>query len=250
MPPPIVNVDLGQFNWFAKDVLERIGERAIPYAVRNTLNAAAFEARTLWQAQMDKAFVLRNTWTKRSIGVEKASGLKLSTMHSVVGSRLDYMKTQEEGGSETAGSRHGVPIPTPAAAGQAAKAKKRTKQVRNKNWMSAMQVEARLTSIRNRAQRNVATVKAALKTGGGVVYMDLGKKRGLFRVEGTPKGRARVRMVWDLSRANVRTKPHPTLEPVVKAILPRMEAIARAECIKQVTFVERMVARKRSSTAF
>jgi hypothetical protein len=246
------SVDTKDFRRLAKE-LEAVAKKAIPHAVRDSLNTAAFEGRKQWAGEMQKSFTLRNKWTERSIRVEKATGVNLSNMQSVVGSLAPYMATQELGGVEQSKGRHGVPIPTSTAAGQSMKAR-RTKQVQKRNWQSAISLPAKVGGSRQR--RNMVAVIMAAKTG-GVAFLDLsqgdppkkrrknkqgvvppprrvrGRKKGLFRVTGS-NGKLKVRMIWDMTRKTVVVKRRPTLEPTVQWVEGHASEWQRDAIIKQL----------------
>src|SRR4051812_14546772 len=95
--------------------LKRMREKALPHAMRNALNTAAFETRSIWQREIKGAFTNRNAFTERSVRVEQATPTKLV---SKVGSVADYMGTQEEGGTVKGKSGHIKAIPSAVAAGQ------------------------------------------------------------------------------------------------------------------------------------
>lgn len=200
------------------EALDRFAKKGVPFAARNALNAAAFETRRVWVEEMGKRLVLRNTWTTRSIQVEKAKGTKVTAMEAKVGTPLGYMATQEEGGTEGKKGKYGKPIPTTSAAGQAMKARARTKQVRPQNYMSAIHLANRVSGPRYR--RNAAAIAIALRRGTRVAFIDLGKRKGIVRVMGDKK--PRVRMLWDLSKASVKIPKHPTLEPALKRVTPQL----------------------------
>lgn len=204
--------------------LETFAKRALPFAVRNGLNDTAFAARKEWVGQVGKVFTLRNKWTEKSLRVEKAAGRNLETMQAKVGSTLDYMAEREQGGTQATRGKHGVPLPTSGAAGQGKRRVPRTRAVQRKNYLAAFSVQKK--PVRGgRQRRNAAAIAMAARAGGGVVFLDLGKTRGLFRVEGRKGGGLRVRMIYDLSRRTVRTKPYPTLAATLSALTPRLPAI-------------------------
>lgn len=202
--------------------LQTFAKKGIPFAARNALNTTAFEARTEWVGQLGQKLTLRNKYTARSLRVNKASGTNTAIMQSEVGSVLPYMETQEFGGTETKRGKHGVPIPTTTAAGQGLKARPRTRSVRKKNYLGALNVQQRVSGRRQR--QNAVAIAMAAKAGGGTVYLDLGRRKGLFSITGTKRG-LKVRMLYDLSRARVVTKPRPTLQPTLRAIQPRLTKI-------------------------
>lgn len=214
------DIDLSAVAHLAKE-LETFAKRAVPHATRNALNSTAFEARKEWVGQMDKQMVLRNTFTTRSVRVEKATGNMVRTMESRVGSVAPYMATQEDGGTEAKHGKHGKPIPTSSAAGQGQKARPRTKQVQRKNWMSALNPSRPRVSGSRQRRNAVAILMAAKST--RTVFLDLGKRKGIFRITGTK--RLKLRMMWDLSKPQVVIKRNPTLGPTLDAIQPRLPAI-------------------------
>jgi hypothetical protein len=79
----------------------------------------------------------------------------------------------------------------------------------------------------------MVAIQTAAKTG-GVVFLDLGRRKGLFRVTGSGKGKLRVRMLYDLSQKTVVTKPRPTLEPTVELMTYKAPRIFEIELQKQV----------------
>lgn len=210
--------------------LTKFAKRALPFAVRNGLNSTAFEARREWAEQLGKKMVLRNTFTTRSLRVEKATGLDLNTMQARVGSVADYMATQEHGGTESKKGKHGKPIPTSVAAGQGMKTRPRKRAVQRKNWMGAVTLASGIRGSRQR--RNAFAIAQAAK-GSGTAFLDLGRRKGLFRVTGTKKG-LKVRMIWDLSRPSVVIKRNPTLQHTLKAIEPRLPELHEKAIIEQL----------------
>jgi hypothetical protein len=216
-----ISVDAAKLELLA-DTLYVFAKRGVPFAARTALNDTAFAAREQWVDQMGKKLVLRNKYTQRSLRVKKVSaGYNVAAMQSEVGSNLEYLATLEFGGVEQKKGEHGVPIPTPSAAGQSLRARPRTKAVRQANYLSSIHVARRVSG--NRHRRNAVAIRLAAKTG-GVAYLDLGRHRGLYRVTGTKRG-LRIRKLYDLSKASVRTKPHPTLGPAVDAVQPRLPRI-------------------------
>ncbi len=215
-----VTIDLSQVAKLAK-TLDALNRKGLPFAVRKGLNETAFEARKQWKEQLGKTLTLRNTWTERSLRVDKvAAGYDVGSMQSKVGSTAPYMAEQEFGGSKAKKGRHGVPIPTAVAAGQD-KGAQRTKAVRKRNYLSALSVTKRAGV--GRKQQNAIAVKTAAKTG-GVVFLDLGRRQGLFRVTGGAK-RPRISMLYNLSKTVVVTPPHATLGPAIKVIEPKLASI-------------------------
>ena len=98
--------------------LDKFHDRALPYAVRDTLNTLAYETSRIAKKNADRLMVMRNTYTSRSIQFERAQGLKVDQMKSAAGSLQEYMREQEEGFTRHRKGKHGVPVPTSFAAGQ------------------------------------------------------------------------------------------------------------------------------------
>jgi hypothetical protein len=188
---------------------------AMDHARREYVNALAFEARREWLQRIENAFVLRNTFTRRSIQVDKARVAKGQAIESRVGSTAPYMDEQEDGGTKSAKGKHGTPIPTSSAAGQGMKARPRTREVTSRNRMGAIHLAGSVSGSRHR--RNAAAIAIAIRRGTRVAFLDFGRKKGIFRIiEG--KKRVRVRMLWDLSQKSVTTPKTPTLGPTIRDI--------------------------------
>lgn len=233
--PVVFTVEQAEVRRLAEDLLT-LSKKALPHAIRNSLNAIAFEARKTWARQIDKSMVLRNKWTVNSLRVEKAKGIAVGGMVSKVGTSLDYMHTQEFGGTKHPKTGKSVPIPTRVAAGQSmgkGKSKPRTKAVQQKSLQSAIHLTNSRINYGVRQYRNAVAIGQVVKAGGGVVYLDLGRRKGLFSVTGTKKGNLRVRMLWDLSRKSVHDKPRATLEPTLTIIEARAPAIQKAALLEQ-----------------
>lgn len=228
-PRAMVSVDLSSFDRFRKD-LAVLREREIPHAVRDTLNAVAFKGRERWQVETKRSFVLRNTFTQRSLQVSKASGIQVRTMQATFGSRLPYLREQEEGFEHQGQGKHGVAVPTPSAAGMAKKARVRTRQIRRANYLAAINLATRVSG--KRQVRNAVAIKMALQAG-GFAYLDLGKKQGIFKITGRKRGLT-IRMLYDLSKKRTVVKAHPTLERTVKHVAPMVPVLGRKAVFTQL----------------
>lgn len=225
----IIHVDMNGFKRLTKD-LEVFARSAMPHAARNALNAVAFEARKEWAELAKARMTLRNTYTVRSITYDKATGTDISTMQSRVGSKADYMEHQEEGDTRRKKGKYGVPIPTASAAGQAMRARPRTRLVQKRSRMSAMDVPNRVGG--NRQRKNAVAILLAPKHG-GIAFLNLGKRKGLFRIEGRKRGLS-IRMLWDLSRPTVKTPRNPMLADTLKAVGPRVPRLLEKALIEQL----------------
>lgn len=205
-------------------------ERAIPHATREALNGLAFAAKEEWPKQMAKAFTLRNKWTAGSVRVRKAVGNNISRMQSEVYSASPYLAKQEHGGTESAKGKHGVAIPTSSAAGQSLKAKPRTRLVQKKSYLSALKLHRNFRG--SRQARNAQAIREAKKTN-GVAFLDLGRRKGLFRMTGK---KGKPRMLYDLSHRRITLRPRKTLEPTiahVRRIAPRILGAAMRQQLER-----------------
>ena len=220
-----LDVDLRDFRRLESD-LRTLATRAVPFAARQALNASAFEARKIWQAEIEETFTTRNKYTAQSIRVEKARSLHIRTMSASVGSIADYMRTQEFGGSESKS------IPTEVAAGQAMGSSPRTKTVRGPNMLSAIRLTDRARTG-DRKVRNRIAIRRAVKAGNKVVLLELEKGPGLFRIMGGRRNMS-LRMLYDLRRGPHTIPPHPTLGPTLKRLELKLEAIHMAAILEQL----------------
>lgn len=204
--------------------LKTFGSRAFPYATRNTINSAAFAAREEWQGEIRSAFITRNKYTERSVLVDRAKTLDVRRQSATVGSTADYMETQEFGGTERSDGGGNVALPTGYSANQEGKPT-RTRLPTRANRMANIQLRQRYRKNgKNRAQRNRVTVLSAAKKREKFVYMDLGRRRGIFRVTGGVR-RPRVKMVHDLTEKSYQIPKTPTLAPAIEAAQKKIPAL-------------------------
>jgi hypothetical protein len=220
--------------------LEEFKRSAIPFAIRNSLNTSAFELQKIWRGEIRRTFINRNTFTERSIHVQKARGGDPNRMISVVGSITDYLDEQESGGTVRGKGAH-KPIPGPSAAGQSP-GTKRTKLVMRSRYLGAIKAQ-RATGGRSARARNVAAMLMARRKGAQYVLLERpGGGKGLFLVSGGQRrftGRRftmralKTRLLWDLSRSSVRVPPEPTLQRSLSIIEPKLPHIHLASLVEQ-----------------
>ena len=208
------SIDDTQLKGLEQD-LKNFAADAIPYAARNTVNGLAFASRRRSQETIRDKMVTRNRWTVGSVRVEQTRSLDVSRMGAVVGSTEDYMADQEFGATKTKKGSEGVAIPTSYSAGQAESMRPRTRLPRKPNKMQNITLRNRRNGAKSRRQHNMLAVQAAANSGNKYAFLDLGRRKGIFRVTGG-KRNPRVKMVWDLSRQSVRIKPNPWLRPSVE----------------------------------
>lgn len=205
-------IDDRQIQELEKD-LKAFAGRALPFATRKTLNDAAFATQKIARADVDRDFVLRNRFTVQSIRVEQTRTLSMRRQAAIVGSTADYMADQEFGATETARGSEGVPIPTSYAAGLSENAQPRTRLPRKPNKIQNIKLRNRGNGSMTRKQRNLVSIQSAAEgKGSKFVFLDFGRKRGIFRVIGG-KRKPKIKMIYDLSERSVRIPATPWLRP-------------------------------------
>lgn len=229
MRPYLLDVDLKELQKFEKDLL-RFKSKALPFAVRETINEIAFEAQRTWKQILPTKMKLRNKYTQQSIRVEKAKNLNIQTMQSRVGSIADYMDEQEFGGVEAKKKKHGVPIPA-AAPGR----RKNRGKVAKAKQFKAINI---LPSVQGSRSRKIVVAMAMAKKRGGPSFAFLKVKpgrKGIFSLDPGSK-RSGIRKIWDLSKSSVVTPANPTMSLAVKDAIKRGPGIYREALIKQLRF--------------
>lgn len=227
----MITVDARQVRAYEKD-LKTFKARAYPFATKQTINSAAFMARGFAQENIREQMVERNKWTARSVQVEMARGLVVAQQQAAVGSVAPYMETQEFGGTKRTRGKEGVPIPTSYSAGQGENAQPRTRLPRKANTLQAIQLRRQIKKG-NRKQRNLVAIRTAVSTGQRFVYLELQRRRGLFRITGG-KRNPQIKMVWDLSRPVVVIPRNPWLKPATDRTVPQLPALYQAALIAQL----------------
>ena len=223
-----MKLDLSQIKEFEAD-LRVFAKSALPYAVKDTLNKAAYEGQFRARNNITSRMINRNKWTENSVKANRAHGNDIDGMESRVGSLNPYMKDQEEGGGRS--ESNGVPIARGAASGQIG-ASVRDKAVRQGNRLSNIILESR-ERTRHKRRPFIPLVRYALKSGKRFFYheFDNGKK-GIFRVvggtrrtsSGFPVG-AKIRTVYDMSHKTVKVKATHWLSDAVESTrkdMPKM----------------------------
>jgi hypothetical protein len=207
--------------------LEKFRAKAIPFAMRATLNETAFQARKLWVDEINRTLVTRNTFTERSLHVERATGRTVAGMRAVLGSRAPYMGKVEAGNTNPKGN-----VPTGVATGEGRGAKPRRRLVRRPNRVASIQLPAKLRQG-SRKQRTAVTIAMAARKGHRYVFLELERRKGFFRVAGG-KRRPRIDMLWDTTQKSVRSKPYPTLAPALKRVAKLIPGIQRKALLREL----------------
>ena len=222
-------IELRNARRFESD-LKLFAAKAIPYANRDTLNDAAFSGRKAWIRDAQNSFTIRNTWTTRQMQVVKVKGNDIHFQKAILGSRASYMADAEHGVTQRAKGKQGLPIPTPAAAGQVG-ASKRTKPVASRNYLARLRM--RRSRRGSQAQRNASAIAMAKRSGRGAAFLETSRFKGIVRVTGG-KRKTKLRTIYDLSRKSTRTAPEPTLQRTVATIRQQMPAMYMHNVIKQL----------------
>jgi hypothetical protein len=228
-----------------------LGERAIPFAVRDTLNKAAWETFNGSRDEIGRRFFERNTWTRKSVRFKQAKGRDIGRMQSEVGSLQAYMRDQETGFTRHKKGIHGVAIPTSAAAGEG-QVRKRTKVIQRRNYLN--RIKPPQGRVRGKS-RSIVAIKEAVKSGKRTVFINQaedqwGRPTGFYRVLGGrrkggrwPKG-AKLQMIYSTERATVRTAPHPWLGPATERVVKNLDRIFRDAIERQIQLVRELRAKK------
>lgn len=214
--------------------LETMAKRALPYAARETLNGLAFAGRKIWQQEMASSLTLRNQFTQRRALVERATGYSMRGMQAVLGHTEDYMRRLEEGeGRRAKGS--GLPIPTEVASGEALGSLRggRKRPVRKANIIRHLGKLKRQPNSIPRKARNARAVREAAKSSSKLAYLELDRRKGIYKIMGGRK-RPKVRKLYDLTRRAVPLPRIPTLQRTLDKALQQGPAIAHAALLKQL----------------
>jgi hypothetical protein len=206
-------------------------ERSIPFAMREGLTNIAWSGRSIWTKEVEKSFTLRNTFTTRSLQVDRATGREVKGMRAVLGSRAPYMGRAEVGGT-VRGKSASKPIPTAVAAGQSMGAR-RTRLVRASAKLGRIKA-AKAMRAATQKQRNAVALRMAAKSGNKHVLLE--RKSGgkaLFQLKGGKRNRS-VKMLWDLSRSSVQVPPTPTLERTLQQLKRRAPLLMAKAFRKQL----------------
>jgi phage gpG-like protein len=228
----MIRIDMRQIDRLERD-LATLSRTALPVANRSALTSGAFAAQKAAREIIGARMTLRNRYTLQSIQVDKATGSQIAQQVAVVGSVAAYMATQEFGGVKGKKGSEGVAIATSYAAGQGEGVKPRTRLPRAGNKLAAIKLMGGNIRATSKAQRNAIAVRMAARSGIKFVYLELQRRKGLFRVVGGQRKPA-VRMVHDLSHSSVRIPRSAWLEPAAATARERMPELYHEALIYQV----------------
>lgn len=204
-------VDTKDIKQMERD-LKTFASKAYPFATRKTVNDAAFQAQRIARTDVKNDMVNRNRFTVQSIQVEQTRTLQVSRQAAVVGSTADYMEDQEFGAVKGKTGKEGVQIATPYSSGEGENAQPRTRLPRKPNRMASIALQKRRKKGSSRKQQNFIAIRQAAATGRKFVFLDLGRRKGIFRVTGG-KRRPKIKMVHDMTKQSVVIPKNPWLKP-------------------------------------
>ena len=213
--------------------LKTFAKRAYPFATKNTINSAAFEAQKRYRQNADDNMIQRNKFTRQSIQVEQARTLNVSRQAATVGSIAPYMIDQEFGTNIRKKGSEGVPIATSYAAGQGENAQPRTRLPRKPNTMKSIQLAKRRKRGKTKRQQNLIVIRAAAKSGRRYVFLETHRTKGIFRVLGGQR-RPRIKMIWNMENTSVVVPANPMLKPAVDQVRKLMPELYRKSLVFQL----------------
>ena len=241
----MISIDIKQAKQ-AERALKLFRLKAMPHAIRGTLNGQAFKGMKIAQGNTRDLMTLRNKWTERSIQFDRATGTNVERMQSATGSVEDYMETQELGGETNKKGANKTGITTSYAAGQRG-AKPRTRLARSANSVKNIRLAKKLrgmNSFDSRRQMIFITALAAATAGEKFVYIepsgrDERSAGGVYRVFGTKKRKGRfngvrMRMVYNTRKESLRIDPTPWLQPAIDDVMEATPAIYRDALLFQL----------------
>ena len=223
--PKINTKDVAQLE----RTLQRLNKQGIPYAVRFALDKTAFDGMREAKVEAKRVFTMRNTWTERSIQVNKVPKTtnEIHRMASEMGSRMAYMGEQEKGFTRSASGSQGVQVPTAQAAGQG-DATRRTRPVKKQFRWSTIRSVKRRAPVSSKQATFVALTEA-IKARDKIVFMRLGRVRGFWQIRGRigKDGRPiinKLALIWNANRSIVKTSRHRWMEPAAERARQRIPA--------------------------
>lgn len=219
--------------------LETLAKRSVPFAARETVNNLAWAGRAAWQEEMARSLTLRNRFTASRALVDPARTLRLSAMEARLGHTEPYMELLETGKPERAAKRY-RPIPTEVAAGQAIGSLPggRKRAVRPSAIITRLgSLKVSGGKFRSRKANNARAIRGAISSGRRLALLDLGRRKGIYRVMGG-KRRPRIVKLYDLTRRKTAVPRTPTLQRALERALEQGPRIAYMALARQLVRIE------------
>ena len=216
----LMSIDDKEIEQLTRD-LKTFASKAFPFATKATINSAAFETQKIVRRDVGVKFIERNKFTRQSIQVVQSRTLIVQRQQATVGSTAGYMKDQEFGATKTKTGKEGVAIPTTYSSGEAMGGSIRQRLPRAANKLKAIQLRRQGKKGKTRKQQNLIAIKEAATSTRKFIFLDLGKRKGIFKVIGG-KRKPKIRMVHDLTEQVVTIPRNPWLKPVVDTVSLRV----------------------------
>lgn len=240
-----------------ENTLDRLSEKAIPNAVRNTLNTLARETSDKARATLPSLFTLRNKHASNSIRAYSCrERRKINSMFSEAGSIAGYLAAQEEGFTVSGGPnvhdpKQGVAIPTGSAAGQPSGKRTGAKQAPRRLTRLKPPFVPPMYAGKSPKQNLLVALNQALKAKAKTVI--LGKQQGMTHLGVYAVGQAQyegrgwahgltIGMLYMLDKSSTVTPPHRWLEPA-------SDQTARSRADVYIRMMERQLAMERAFRA-
>ena len=211
-----IKIDDKDIKKFERD-LKAFAHRAYPFATKATVNTAAFTAQKLARRDVTIKMIERNKFTGQSIQVEQSRTLDVRRQEATIGSTAPYMEDQEFGATKIKRGAEGVAIPTTYSSGEAMGATIRERVPRRANTLAAIKLQRKGKRGGTRKQQNLIAIREATNSTRKFIFLDLGKKKGIFKVIGGRR-KPKIRMIHDLTEQVITIPRNPWLKPVVDTV--------------------------------
>jgi hypothetical protein len=238
--------DMRPIEQFEND-LDRFKEGALTYAIRDTLNQAAYETSVEAKNEIGQKFIERNQYTRRSIRYNKVVGKSIARMYSEVGSVQKYMAKQERGFVTRSKGKHGVAIPTTQASGEG-DARVRRKTIRAAARLSRIRIAKGLApeyarKYKKPRQRLIRMIQDSLEYGYRTIFWMSRRsaRTGFYRIRGGKKINKRgwpdgvkLEMLYSVDKPITNTKSHEWLQPSTQKVTMYMGQLYQRALIKEI----------------
>lgn len=204
--------------------LEVFGNRALPFATRDTINQGAFTAQKIARAEVRDKLINRNRFTEQSIRVTpERRELNIKKQQAVVGSIAPYMEDQEFGGFTAKRGKNKTVIPTSWAAGQEGQ-QPRTRLPKRANTLANIRLGKKIRKG-GMSRRQSAFLRGLLaaRAGDKFVFIPSGdgpSSDGIYRVWGRKRVKGRytqikLKMAYSMRHTPSVIPKKPWLKPAV-----------------------------------
>lgn len=184
--------------------LDRVAEKAIPFAIRGTLTKTAQNAARGGKANIERQMIERNRFTKGSVRANFARGFDIDRMKSEAGSLQEYLATQEFGGTKK------KPIlPTTSASGEGRTSRPRKRLPRPSLRMQRINLAKRGVGKSGTDRQRIASgIREAKARGEKFIFIGSAKRKAIYRID-----KNKLTMLYNLDRKDARIPKNAWLEP-------------------------------------